>query len=459
MTASCTYAPLARENRSQVLQNLRNAGAASGALYFRGLETTERRWTDAENPFRQESNFFYLTGVTEADCHLIIDLASGESHLLIPNYGKDHALWCGQPPTAADCKAKYGLDHAATVADAPSILKKLNPSTIHVLKQETNFSLLGDLKSKVETSLLLTAVTEARLIKSAGEIELMRKAAKISGDAHIALMKAVKPGHETEQQLHALFEYECFRKGGRYQAYTPIVASGRNGAILHYVDNTDNVAQEKRDMLLVDAACEYQCYAADITRTYPVGGKFEGDWKTTYEICLDMQKTVLAALKPEVEYEEMHRLANKVAAEGLLKAGLIKGSIDELIANHIPNIFFPHGLGHSIGLDVHDVGGYPAGVPRIDEPGLRFLRMRRTLKEGMVITIEPGIYFVDPILDQALADPVKRAFLNVDVVERFRKSVGGVRIEDDVVITKDGIDNLTGWVPKEIADIEKVMRA
>ncbi|KAJ3022929.1 hypothetical protein HKX48_004840 [Thoreauomyces humboldtii] len=454
MTTSA-YAPLARENRFKVLKNLADQGA-TGTVYLRGMPTTERKWTDCEIAFRQESNFFYLTGVTEPDCHVVIDIASKESTLIIPKYSEDHALWCGAPPTIQDVKAKYGFDHAKTVEDVETLLAHAKSSKIHILEQEAELGALGKFKENTDISALTTAVTEARMIKSAGEVEIMRKAAKISGDAHVALMKAVGAGKGSELELHALFEYECFRQGGRFQAYTPIVASGRNGSVLHYIENTAPVATEPNDMLLVDAGCEVSCYASDITRTYPVGGTYSGDWKTTYEITLAMQTAVLSAMKPGVKWEDMHHLANRVAAEGLIKAGLIKGDLETLLANHIPAIFFPHGLGHSIGLDVHDVGGYPKGVERLTAPGIKYLRMRRTLEPGMAVTVEPGIYFVDPILDKALADPEQAKFLDVAVVERFRKTVGGVRIEDDVIITSSGIDNLTGWIPKEIADVEKL---
>ncbi|KAJ3147218.1 hypothetical protein HDU89_005817 [Geranomyces variabilis] len=455
MTTASSYAPLARENRAKVLANLASS-VTSGAIYLRGMPTTERKWTDCEQPFRQESNFFYLTGVSEPDFHLVIDVATKESHIFIPKFGADHALWCGAPPTVQETKQKYGVEHSGTVEDIPSVLAKLNASTVHVLEQETEFSALGA-SAKTDKSALSHAVIEARMLKSSGEVELLRKAAKISGDAHIAVMKAVGRG-TGERELHALFEYECFRKGSGPQAYTPIIASGHDGrhaSVLHYVHNGGPLDKT----LLVDAGCEWENYAADITRTFPINGKYEGDFKTTYEITLAMQNAVLAALKPGVKWEDMHRLAERVAAEGLLKAGLVKGDVAALLEHHIPAIFFPHGLGHSLGLDVHDVGGYPTGVPRIDAPGIKYLRMRRTLVAGMVVTVEPGIYFVDPILDAALADPETARFLNADVVERFRKGVGGVRIEDDVVITEDGIDNLTGWIPKEIADVEKLMCA
>ncbi|TPX56221.1 hypothetical protein PhCBS80983_g04706 [Powellomyces hirtus] len=457
MTTS-SYASLARENRVKVLKNLAEAGVTTGVVYLAGMKTTERKWTDAEVAFRQESNFFYLTGATQPDLHLLVDISSQESYLFIPKFSDDHALWCGVPPTTSDMKSLYGVNHARTVDEIPDVLSSLQAANVHVLEQETEHGAIGTWQSKVDKTALSTAVIEARMRKSPGEVELMRKAAKISGDAHIALMKAVGTGKGSEREMHALFEYECFRQGGRFQAYTPIVASGRNGSVLHYVENSGPISTDKRDMLLVDAGCEYDCYAADITRTYPVGGKYEGDWKTTYEIVLDMQNAVLSALKPGVKWEDMHQLANKVAAEGLIKAGLVKGDVPTLLANHIPAIFFPHGLGHSIGLDVHDVGGYPKGVPRLTDPGIKYLRMRRTLEKGMAVTVEPGIYFVDAMLDKALADPEQVRYLNVDVVKRFQATVGGVRIEDDVIITEDGIDNLTGWIPKEVADVEKVMR-
>ncbi|KAJ3290306.1 hypothetical protein HK104_006866 [Borealophlyctis nickersoniae] len=449
------YAQIAQQNRAKVVQNMHQAGVTSGFAYLKGGSTEVRKWTDTDAAFRQESNFFYLTGARVPDLHLLLDLSNSTSHLFLPNYDPDHVLWCGPSPSPKDAVEMYGVDRASYIADLAGELKKNENGQIHVLSG-TDVAVLGEGKI-VEDGVFKQAITEARVVKSEGELEIMRKAAKISGEAHVALMKAVRPGQGTEQELHALFEYECFRKGGRFQAYTPIVAAGKTGSILHYVRNADAVPADPSQLLLVDAACEVDCYAADITRTYPVGGRFEGDWKTTYEIVLAMQKAVLGAIKAGVEWEDMHRLANNVMLDGLLKAGLVKGSIPDLHAHHIPALFFPHGLGHSIGIDVHDVGGYPPGTERINEPGIKYLRMRRKLKEGMVVTVEPGCYFVDPILDKAVADPTISAFLNLDVLARFRRNVGGVRIEDDLVVLKDGIENLTGWVPKEIADIERVM--
>ncbi|KAI8927605.1 peptidase M24, structural domain-containing protein [Entophlyctis helioformis] len=445
MTVS--LARLAAANRNKILANL---AGRTGIVYLKGNPSTTRKWTDTDTPHRQESFFFYATGCKENDYHFTLDLASKKATLFMPKFSDDHALWSGTPPTAAEVQQTYAVDAVLTTDQLDGVLAAA--SVVHVLdKAELPAS------SKTTDEFLRTAMTNARVIKSDDELALMRIAAKISGEAHIELMKAVRPGQGSEREMHALFEYSCFRKGAPVQAYMPIVAVGRGGAVLHYGVNDKPIDKDPNQLLLVDAACEYNLYASDITRTFPLGGKFNGDFKTTYEIVLEAQKVVLDTLKAGVEWEDMHRLAAKTILHGLVKAGLVHGPEDELVKNHIAALFFPHGLGHLIGIDVHDCGGYPAGVERIQEPGIRYLRMRRTLLAGMVVTVEPGVYFVDAILDPALADPNIRKYLNVDVVERFRRTVGGVRIEDDVVILENGIENLTGWVPKEIADIESVM--
>ncbi|KAJ3113610.1 hypothetical protein HDU96_003141 [Phlyctochytrium bullatum] len=447
------YAKVANANR---LKTIKNLGLTDGAVYLKGGSIACRRWTDTEEPFRQESNFFYLTGVEDPDCHLVISLKTKESTLIVPKYDDDYTLWCGAPPSVDALSARHDIkvefvDALKTVLAAAAG----ESQTVHVLEAEDVQAHASGLK--VVSDKLRTAVTEARVYKSQEEIEIMRRAGRISGNAHIALMKSVKPGVGTERELQATFTHECTKSGAHFQAYTGIFAAGRAGSILHYTKNNAPIPSNKADLVLVDAACELNCYASDITRCFPVGGKFEGDFKTVYEIVLNMQKVVLAAMKPGVQWEDMHRLAEKVALDGLLEAGIVKGEKEVLLKHHVPALFFPHGLGHLIGIDVHDCGGYPAGVERIQEPGIRYLRMRRPLLPGMVVTVEPGVYFVDPILDKALADPVLKEFINVDVLTRFRKNVGGVRIEDDVAITETGIDNLTGWVPKELSDVEAVM--
>ncbi|RKP14362.1 peptidase M24, structural domain-containing protein [Piptocephalis cylindrospora] len=408
--------------------------SGKAAFYLLGDVHQARHDTDADLPFRQESNFLYLSGAEDAGFQLIYDLNQSTLTLFAP---------------------VRPADESAT--DLTSYLDSEAFDTIHALPKTSLDALGPSHASKVNTDHLKDAITEARVLKNDKEISLLRYANKVSSDAHVALMRAAGKS-SNERELDALFRYETARFGCRYQAYLPIVGSGTNAAILHYGQNeADMTSLKPGQMVLVDAGAEYHGYAADITRTWPIGGKFIGESRIIYEIVLAMQKAVLAELRPEVEWEDMHRLAFSVCLDGLISAGIVKEGIskEDAMANNIPAIFFPHGLGHLIGLDVHDVGGYPKGVERIDEPGLRYLRMRRTLKAGMVVTVEPGCYFVRHFLEPALKNPKQAAFLNADVIASFM-DVGGVRLEDCVVITETGYDNLT-TAPKEVSEVESLM--
>lgn len=432
-------------NRSKVYERM---AGQTGVALLNGGGLEHRRWTDTESTFRQESYFYYLTGIREPGYSIVLDMETCRSILYTPVFEKDHTLWHGAPQSDDSIKERYGVDAVFTQDDLRSHLKKAK--LVHVLD-------IGEYKDgKAEDKFLLTAIAESRVIKSEMELDMMRYAAQVSGKAHIEVMKEAKSA-KNERALDALFKYHCARMNGHEQAYTPILAGGKRGAILHYNRNDADMPLALDELFLIDAGCEYLCYASDITRTYPCGGVFYDDYDTIYEIVLNAQEAVLAVLNADVHWEDMHRLAAKVILQGLLEAEIVQGTEKDLLDNHIAALFFPHGLGHLIGLDVHDCGGYPKGVERIDEPGIRYLRMRRQLKENMVVTVEPGVYFIDAILDPAVADPNISRFLNLPVLERFREKIGGVRIEDDVVILKDGIENLTGWIPKTIEEIEKIM--
>jgi Xaa-Pro dipeptidase len=261
-----------------------------------------------------------------------------------------------------------------------------------------------------------------------------------------------------EYEMEALFHFVAYGKGGcRHSSYTCICCSGQNGAVLHYghAGAPNNKVIKDGDMLLFDMGAEYCCYGADITRSFPVNGKFTQDQKEVYESVLAAQEAVMKAMKPGVAWAKMHRLANRVICEELKKHGFLKGEVDEMMKNYIGALFMPHGLGHFLGIDTHDPAGYPEGTERILEPGFKSLRTVRKLEEGMVITVEPGIYFISAILDPALKDPVKSKFLNAEKLQKFR-NFGGVRIEDDVIVTKDGIENMT-TIPRTVAEIEALM--
>jgi Xaa-Pro dipeptidase len=205
----------------------------------------------------------------------------------------------------------------------------------------------------------------------------------------------------------------------------------------------------------VDAGAELDLYASDITRCFPASGRFSTAQREVYTIVLNAQKAVLAAMKPGVDWTDMHRLAERTISQGLIDYGFVRGTVDEIMGSRTVSVFFPHGLGHMIGLAVHDVGGYAKGVERIQEAGIRYLRARVTLQEGMCLTVEPGVYFNDELLSRAKKDEKVNRFIVWEKVDQFR-NFGGVRIEDDVAVTATGIDNLT-VCPKEIDEIEKLM--
>ncbi|XP_018428909.1 PREDICTED: xaa-Pro dipeptidase-like [Nanorana parkeri] len=206
---------------------------------------------------------------------------------------------------------------------------------------------------------------------------------------------------------------------------------------------------------LFDMGGEYYCYSSDITCSFPANGKFTADQRAIYEAVLKASRAVMNAVKPGVSWPDMHRLADRVHLEELTKIGILRGNVDDMIKAHMGAVFMPHGLGHFLGIDVHDVGGYPEGVDRVDLPGLRSLRTARCLQERMVLTIEPGIYFIDHVLDQALANPAQACFINNDVLRRFR-GFGGVRIEDDIAVAANGMELLT-CVPRTVEEVEALM--
>lgn len=280
----------------------------------------------------------------------------------------------------------------------------------------------------VNKTLLHKHMAELRVFKTAQELEVIRYTNKISSEAHIEVMKSIRPGM-TEYQLESLFQHYCYFNGGaRHVSYTCICASGQNGAVLHYGHATapNNKTINDGDMCVFDMGCEYYRYSSDITCSFPANGIFTPDQRIIYEAVLKANRTVLDAVKPGVSWYEMHLLAEKVQLEQMLKHGLLQGNVDEMMNARLGYIFMPHGLGHLLGIDVHDVGGYLDHCPaRSDKPGLRQLRTSRILEKDMVLTIEPGIYFVDALLEQAKHDPKLSKFIVWPVIERFR-SFGGV---------------------------------
>jgi Xaa-Pro dipeptidase len=305
-------------------------------------------------------------------------------------------------------------------------------------------------------------MVELRVHKTRAEVAVLRYAAQLSADAHRAVLRACRPGM-MEYQLEATFLHHAYFHGGaRQSGYTPICASGPNAAVLHYghagAPNSRRIADG--DLCLVDCGAEYHGYDGDLTSTFPANGRFTSDQRDVYETVLAALRGVEAAMRPGVLWPDMHRLAYRIIAEQLLARGFLApgASIDDILAAHVVALFMPHGLGHLLGLDTHDVGGYPArsGVTRPTDPGIRRLRTARTLEPGMVITVEPGVYFNPFLLEPALTDPAVARFFVPDKIRSFL-SFGGVRLEDNVLITDSGIEILNPNLPRTCEEIEAAM--
>lgn len=424
-----------------------------GVIFLKGAETMYRYGTDYEFPFRQESNFWYLTGVNEPEYHALIDIKSGDFHLFSPKLDAKFAVWHGKIRRKDEIEEDYRPDSLHYNNEFLTVLNKLKPSVVYCLDDE-QAEFVEDLNRefKVDSDTLQDAITYCRCIKTDDELNLMRRAAEVNNKAHLEVMKALKPGM-FEYETKALFDYHQQRHGLLHPAYNGIHAGGTNSAILHYVENRDQIGDG--DLYLIDAGYECEGYASDVTRTYPANGRFTGNQAAIYQVVLNALNKSIELTKPGVKMEELHLGASRIILQGLKDIGIVEGDLEEMMENDIFALFFPHGLGHFLGLDTHDVGGYPKGVERIDRPGIRFLRVRRELMPGMVITIEPGIYFIPALVEPALENKKQAPFLNREKIEALY-DFGGVRIEDNLIITEDGCENLTD-VPKEIKEIEAVM--
>lgn len=425
----------------------------NGVVYIQGADIMYRYGTDYEFPFRQESNFWYLTGANEPECALLLDLKKEEYHLFVPKRDAQYAVWHGYVKTPEQYQDEYKPDHLHYNNEILHVLNELNPDMVYCLNEEqAEFIEDLDREFHVDTEALTDALTYCRVLKTEWELEQMREACRVNDLAYEAVMKAIKPG-TFEYQMKAVFTKVQIENGLQQDAYNGIYASGVNASILHYTDNVSEI--KDGDLFLMDAGFECQGYAADYTRTFPANGKFTEIQAGIYQVVLDAQNAVIEAVKPGALMEDLHMLAARIMMEGLIKLDILKGNIDEIMENNVFALFFPHGLGHFLGLDTHDVGGYPKGVDRIDRPGIKFLRARRELQAGMVITIEPGIYFVPAVLEPAMENEEQSKYLNVEKVKSLL-GFGGVRIEDNIAVTEDGYENLTSVV-KDIADIEALM--
>jgi len=422
-----------RRRREQLAQAMRSGVAVIPTA----PERVRNR--DSHFPYRFDSHFYYLTGFAEPEAVLV--LSSGKSILFCRERNPEREVWDGFRYGPERAKERFGFDEAHPIDALDDALPKL------LENQSALFYPVGDdpewdrramhwlnaLRAKVRAGVsapdrvqdVRTLIDDLRLVKDAHEQAVMRRAARIAAGAHRRAMQATRPGR-SEYEIEAELLYEFRRNGAQFPAYSPIVAGGANACVLHYVSN--DAPLRDGDLLLIDAGCELDGYASDLTRTFPVNGRFSGPQREVYDIVLAAQRAAIATVKPGASWIAPHDAAVRVLAQGMLDLKLVSGSLDAVLEKETYKRFYMHRTGHWLGLDVHDAGDYRRGG------------QWRLLAPGMTLTVEPGLYV-------RAAD---------DVPERLRNI--GVRIEDDVLVTAPGCEILTAEAPKLAEDIEALMR-
>ncbi|BCS17988.1 aminopeptidase P family protein [Aspergillus puulaauensis] len=448
----------AKAHARRVADGLKALGHSGGAIYLEAQKTRLIEDNDEPVPFRQRRPFFYLSGCLLPDSSLIYNIDSDQLTLFIPPVNPDDVIWSGLPLSPAEALERYDVDNVLEIPEVNATLatiaaSKGNTCVAFAIVEQVSEGTKFEGFSETNFSVLKGVIEETRVIKDSYEVALLRKANDISAKAHIAAIKAAKSA-TNEREIEAAFIAACIANGAREQSYHPIVACGENGATLHYGKNDENlvdqVTHRRKDNVLIDAGGEYRTYCADITRAFPLNGKFLPETRQIYEIVLQMQLKCIDMLKEGVQWEDVHAYAHRIAIKGLLKLGILRGSDDELFEKRISVAFFPHGLGHYLGMDTHDTGGNPNYED--NDTMFRYLRVRGQLPAGSVITVEPGIYFCRFIIEPFLKNPDLQNYIDVDTLQRYW-AVGGVRIEDNIHVTKNGHDNLT-TAPKVIEEIE-----
>ncbi|QDU68069.1 aminopeptidase P N-terminal domain-containing protein [Engelhardtia mirabilis] len=432
MSKSRPYA----DHRRRFLDLLREQDAA--AVIFTATEKTRNH--DAEYRFRPDSDFWYLTGFREPDCCLLLlpDREEGESVLFLRRRVPEEEVWTGLRLGVERASEVLGVDEARPIEklwdDLPELLKGYRDivyalgrdegrdrkmmDAAKVLRRQAR----GGVQPPLEWIDPLETLHELRLFKTESELEIMRRAAAVTTEAHTAAMAETAPG-VNEAAIDGLLEYTFRRRGGTGAAYTNIVAGGANACILHYIENDRPL--KAGDLLLIDAGCEMDFYASDVTRTFPVDGHFSAEQRALYQVVLDAQKQAIEHVRKGVTFESVHDVATRALCAGLVELGLVQGSVDEVVESGSYRRFYMHRTGHWLGLDVHDQGRY------------HLAGQSRKLQPGMVLTVEPGLY-VAP---------------DDETVEARWRGIG-IRIEDDILVTESGYENLTAAIPKEIEDVE-----
>ncbi|MFA5973043.1 MAG: aminopeptidase P family protein [Lentimicrobiaceae bacterium] len=437
----------------------------SGLILFLGNDESPMNYADNGYHFRQDSSFLYFFGLNHPSLAGILDCDSGENMVFGNDLTVEDFVWMGPQPTIAKQSLQVGITKTGDISSLVVLLEeaKAKARKIHFLppyRPENKIKLFEWLginpnESKARASVeLISGVVNQRNYKSAAEVSEIQNACNVSVDMHTLSMRMAKPG-VSEARIAAAVHEVALASGG--QIAFPVIAT-INGQTLHNHYH-GNILKEG-DLFLLDAGAETAMgYAGDLSSTTPVNGKFTAKQKDIYTICLDSHNTAISLLKPDIPFKEVYFESAKAIIRGLKDIGLMKGNIDDALVHGAHALFFPCGLGHMMGLDVHDMEdlgevyvGY-GGEPKSTQFGLKSLRLGRKLEPGFVLTIEPGIYFIPELIDQWKADNHNSDYINYDKVEEYR-TFGGLRNEEDFLITETGCELLGKPKPKSIADVE-----
>jgi Xaa-Pro aminopeptidase len=440
-----------------------------GAILILGNDDAPRNYVDNVYPFRQDSHFLYYVGINETGMAAIIE-PDGREVLFGRPYDPDDLVWHGPRPHVGDHAAASGFSESADIATLGPAIGRLASAgiPIHFLppyRADRAFrlaELLGADPREVADGVsrdLVRAVCAQRLIKTDAEVAEIENALAVTAEMYRVAMTEARPGRR-EFEIAGLMQARALELG-REQAFTPIVSV--RGEVLHNHSYDNTLADG--DLLVMDSGAESPgWYASDITRTFPVNGRFSDRQREIYDIVLAAQMAVIRAASPKHDNKAMHLLAARTIAGGLVDLGLMTGNPDDAVEAGAHALFFPHGIGHMMGLDVHDmedlgdIVGYPEGEQRSTQFGLAFLRMTRRLEPGFVITVEPGIYFIPALIDQWRSEDRHAEFIAYDRLPAYL-GFGGIRIEDDLLITDTGSRVLGPGIPKTVAEVEAAMRS
>ncbi|KRX52221.1 Xaa-Pro dipeptidase [Trichinella sp. T9] len=484
-----------QENRARLLRELKKVVTSPATfILMEGGKVVNHHTTDLVEGdsmvFRQESYFFWTFGVKEPGFYGAISVQTGETYLFAPEVESRRSIWLGKIPSLEETKRQYGVTEVFyddRIAEKLSTLGCLSVLTLTGQNTDSELDLVEPdvnlTRFHVNNKILYPIITECRVFKTDRELEFIRYACKVTCQAHIQVrfffsflffcfaLTVIKLSIYSNRQCavaklicqnfswKACFDFlrlftenvDTLHTHALQQGYL----FGPNAAILHYghAGKPNDRIMKKGDLCVMDMGAEFSSYASDVTSTFPISGQFLPKQCKIYEAVLDANRAIISKAKPEESWIVLHMTAQKIILKHLIQAGLLQGDLESMIDVSVGSVFMPHGVGHFLGLDVHDVGGYLKGVRSFEDKKYSILRTTRVLKPRMVITVEPGCYFIETLINQALSDRVKSEYLVKSVIDDYRELVGGVRIEDVILITEDGCENLTP-LPRTVEEIQ-----